>query len=175
MEQIRIDSTAHPHFGRMWEIYRNAFPEYEQRSWEGQEAAFRYPNYRVDAWTENGKLLGFLAWWDLPDLIYIEHFAMAPEKRGGGIGGRVLSAFLRQHPGTVVLDIDPVTDEISTRRKGFYERLGFRVNPHRHIHPPYQGNGDLFELVLMSTPRELTPETYRDFHGKLKEIIAIGR
>ena len=50
-----------------------------------------------------------------------------PEMRGRGCGAQALS-LLGERKKTVILEIDPPNDEVSVRRKAFYERAGYRAN-----------------------------------------------
>ena len=86
------------------------------------------PEYRFTLLEEDGRLLGILLYWEGPGFRYVEHFAIAPELRGGGAGSRILAEFTGQGV-PVILEIDPPVDGVSIRRKGFYLRCGFRENP----------------------------------------------
>ena len=48
--------------------------------------------------------------------------------RGRGYGAQALS-LLGERKKTVIPEIDPPKDEVSVRRKAFYERAGYRANP----------------------------------------------
>lgn len=45
--------------------------------------------------------------------------------RGRGYGAQALS-LLGERKKTVILEIDPPNDEVSVRRKAFYERAGYK-------------------------------------------------
>ena len=72
---------------------------------------------------------------------------------------------------TVVLEIDPPVDEIARRRQGFYQRCGFAVNPYPHVHPPYRPEYPGHELVVLSSPRALTPAEYGAFACYLSAVV----
>ena len=65
---------------------------------------------------------------------------------------------------TVILEIDPPKDEVSIRRKQFYERNSFIENPYFHIHPPYHKENQGHELLIMSSPIQITEEIYCGLH-----------
>ena len=71
----------------------------------------------------------------------------------------------------MILEIDPPVDEISIRRKGFYERCGFVENPFRHIHPPYHAENQGHELVIMSSPIMLEADEYESFNRYLRDVV----
>ena len=110
--------------------------------------------------------VGLVLYWETPDFLYVEHFCILPELRNRHYGQRILAA-LGKRSKTIILEIDPPTDEISVRRKGFYERCGFVENPYLHVHPPYHRGNHGHELVVMSCPERLTPEEYAAFSGYL--------
>lgn len=171
MEMIRIDSTEHPLYAAFKEVYTGSFPVFEQRTEAQQRAAFKDAAYRLTAYTENGTLTGFIAYWIFEDYMYIEHFAMSPALRGNGYGSRALNDFISGNPRTVLLEIDPVTDAVSAARLRFYERCGFCTNEYRHIHPPYREGYAGHPLVVLSSRRTITPHEYAQFARYLAETV----
>ena len=65
---------------------------------------------------------------------------------------------------TIILEIDPPKDEISVRRRGFYERNGFKLNDFEHFAPAYTSGGSDFELKIMTYPGKISKELYDDFY-----------
>lgn len=171
MEKIRIDSTEHPLYAAFQEIYAGSFPVFEQRTETQQQAAFSSAEYCLTAYTENGTLTGFMAYWTFGEYVYVEHFAMSPTVRGKGLGSRALEEFVTGNPRTVLLEIDPVTDAVSAARLRFYERCGFHANGYRHIHPPYREGYAGHPLVVLSSGRPVTPDEYARFARDLAETV----
>ena len=139
MEFIRLTDSADPEFETAFALYEGSFPLHERRTRLAQEARLSHPEYRFTLLRENGHFQGILLYWEGPGFRYVEHFAIAPELRGQGTGAQVLAELLGQGV-PVILEIDPPVDEVSIRRKHFYERCGFVENPFPHIHPPYRKN-----------------------------------
>ena len=108
--------------------------------------------------------MGFISAWDLPHYCYLEHFAFSPECRGGGFGSRVLKEYVGQKEVPVILEIDPLVDEISRRRCGFYERLGFVLTEHEHFQPPFRRGDDPVLLRIMGYGKAITDEEYEEFN-----------
>ncbi len=71
----------------------------------------------------------------------------------------------------LILEIDPPVDDISKRRKGFYERCGFTENSFRHIHPPYHRGNDGHDLIIMSCPKQISQNEYNAFYQYLQNRI----
>ena len=59
----------------------------------------------------------------------------------------------------------------SWRSKDFYERCGFMENPYSHTHPPYHVGKHGHDLVIMSSPKMLTPNEYDVFFSFLENTV----
>lgn len=129
----------------------------------------RHPAYHFDAICQDGMFIGEALSWKIGDFRYIEHFCIQPEMRNKRYGQRALALLLQAHP--LMLEIDPPIDEISLRRKGFYERCGFVANPFPHVHPPYHPGNHGHALVVMSAPAPLTQKDYDAFNRYLQDEI----
>ena len=62
-------------------------------------------------------------------------------------------------------------DDISIRRRHFYERLGFVANPYQYIHPSFRKPFTPHRLVLMSYPGAITYEEARSFADFVREAV----
>ena len=71
----------------------------------------------------------------------------------------------------LILEIDPPVDDISMRRKVVYERCGVVANPYSHTHPPYHVGNHGHDLVIMSSPKMLTPNEYDVFFSFLENTV----
>ena len=87
-----------------------------------------------------------------------------------------LEKVIRRHLETgsrlpVILEIDPPVDDISIRRRHFYERLGFVANPYEYIHPSFRKPFTPHQLILMSYPGPLTYDEARGFADFVRETV----
>lgn len=171
MEIIRIKSTEDFYFNRIWEIYQYSFPRYEQRTFEHQQTAFRSDRYHMDCYVEEGRVVGFIGYWVFDTYSYIEHYAMAKENRGSGYGSRILKEFLDKTDNIVVLEIDPIIDEVSQRRLRFYQHLGFVDNPFEHQCPTYQPDAVEGYLLILTYPEAVDCEFYDRFYHDLHTVV----
>lgn len=153
------------------EIYKVSFPVHEQRNELQQATAFSDSRYHLIITTEDEKLLSFIAYWDFDEYVYIEHLAVNPQFRGRNIGSQALNDFAGLVANTVILEIDPLTDDVSKKRLGFYEKLGYKLNTYRHFHPPYNPQFPPHELLVLSLHRELSREDYNRFERDLREVV----
>ena len=170
MELERIMDAGHPWFEQAFALYQNSFPIHEQRTREKQIEVLAHPEYHYEVLTENGTFVGILLSWKTEAFCYVEHFAIAPELRGQNFGSRALELLKRREP-SIVLEIDPLVDQVALRRKHFYENLSFCANPWDHVHPPYRTEFQGHELVVMTCPRRWGREEYERFRDYLSETV----
>lgn len=90
--------------------------------------------------------------------------------RGRGYGAQALS-LLGERKKTVILEIAPPNDEVSVRRKAFYERAGYRANLFEHIHPPYHSEYKGHRLVVMTCPTAISENEYKNFNSYLENVV----
>ena len=172
MKTDRIKNTEDAAFAAVWEIYEYSFPRHEKRTLERQAEILKDERYHLEYYTDGGKLVGFIGYWEIDDYLYIEHYAMAREARGGGYGTAILKDFLDKAEGrTVILEIDLPEDDVSRRRLRFYRNLGFEENPYRHVCPVYQEEAPEAVLEILSWPERVDQAFYDRFDADLHKIV----
>lgn len=132
-------------------LYYNSFPPEERRPWTDveQKIAARDKQYNVYVIEIDCEFAGFISWWQLKNVRYIEHFAIEECQRGHGIGYMAISKFMQmsQHP--IVLEVElPERGDVEQRRVRFYERCGFVAQKEVEYKQPSYGEG-LPEIPLM--------------------------
>lgn len=132
-------------------LTETAFPEEERRAPAGQRFLFGQPEYHVLAAVKGAVLGGFLAWWQMDGFRYVEHFAVDPALRGGGLGGKMLDRFTAADRTPCVLEVEPPETEMARRRIAFYRRHGFETCPFAYMQLPLRPGGVETPLVLMAT------------------------
>lgn len=98
---------------------------------------------------ENNQPIGLITYWDFDDFYYIEHFAIAPAHRNGGIGKRALEHLFQKLNKSIVLEVEEPTEEMAKRRINFYQRLNFELWDKPYLQPPYKKGDDYLPLLLM--------------------------
>ncbi|WP_019913494.1 GNAT family N-acetyltransferase [Paenibacillus sp. HW567] len=155
-------------FDEIFAIMEASFPVSELRTYSGQKSLLDNPNYHI--YTERdaeGRIVAFLAAWEFPELRFVEHIAVNPEIRGGGIGKKLMNSYLSRSDKPVVLEVEPPEGELELRRVGFYERLGFHLNPFPYVQPPLrEGQADL-PLMIMTYPQAVSRQEF----GRFREIL----
>lgn len=147
-------------FDLLYQLMEEAFPPDERRTYEGQKQLLQRPEYTVLVNKEDGVLRGFLAYWDLGDILFAEHFAVNSAIRGGGLGGKMLSALLERVTKPIILEVELPQTDIARRRIGFYQRLGFCLNDYPYEQPPMQPDTDWLPLLVMSYPNPIDEKTF---------------
>ena len=149
MNFVTVKKKNDPAFSVMWDIYDNSFPEKEKRSIDEHVLIMKKDDFFSDVVYIDNEIVGILFYWIRNDYAYIEHFAVAAGKRGGGIGTAILKNFLQSNT-KVVLEIEPPMDDVSIKRKHFYENIGFRIYDYKYFHPSYGKRYKPYPLCLMS-------------------------
>ncbi|EOS56052.1 GNAT family N-acetyltransferase [Paenibacillus barengoltzii] len=148
-------------FERVFEIMSASFPEIEYRTKSGQMELLRHPEYRlITESDEKGRVVAFLAVWDFPAFQFIEHLAVDPAVRGGGIGKRLVEKCLKTSAKLTVLEVELPENHVACRRIRFYERLGFHLNDFNYVQPPLRPGRAELPLKMMSYPKPLTEEEF---------------
>lgn len=145
--------------------YLGAFPENERRDWEDIAARIETddPIFSLHVIRKNDDAVGFVTTWRLPDALYVEHLAVYPDKRSGGIGSAVLAEITDIAGGKpVVLEVElPGVSDVARRRIEFYRRNGFTaMDQYPYFQPPYRPGGPTVPLMLMVTSPLPDPDRF---------------
>lgn len=151
-------------------LYDSAFPVHEKRSYQGRQLLLNQQYYYLYYFTENEVFIGFVGCWKINTFYYVEHLAISPNLRGRGYGQKVLQLFSEQ-VNNIILEIDPVIDEISQKRLRFYQHCGFKQNEYQHVHPSYHTEFAPHQLDVLSFPTTIDRQTYQLFNQKLVDEV----
>lgn len=156
------------YFTRLYAIMEYSFPKDERRGLEEQFAEFEKPRFRSLVHEEDGEIAGFMNYWQLSGFVYLEHFAVARELRGRGMGAALMEELCGATDCPIILEAEPPEqDETAARRIRFYERLGFRLNPYEYYQPPYRDGDIPVRLMIMSKPSPLSEAEFREVRSTL--------
>ncbi len=135
----------------LWDIYKQAFPPDERRSFTQLIDSLNPPNNaQLTTMIENDTLIGFIISWQLCDFVFVEHLAISSFFRGQGFGTKMLEAFIGNTVQPIVLEVELPMTATSQRRIEFYTKLGFRLHSVPYQQPPYTSFQQPVELLLMS-------------------------
>lgn len=127
MEQIDINrNKALRHQAKA--LYHRAFPKEECAPWWLMRLNARRRGIDLTAWVEDGAFCGITASVTTENMHYLWYFAVAEEKRGRGVGSKILEILRKQHP-QLALNVEPLIPDAPNypervRRLDFYRRNG---------------------------------------------------
>lgn len=146
-----VCGEADPLLDQVEITYNRSFPENERRAFSLVKELIRQePRFTLYTLHKDSEYAGFITTWELDDFSYVEHFAIDESARNGGIGGKAMKQVIAMCNRPVVLEVELPADEMSRRRIGFYERLGFVLDNHSYRQPPYREGDSWLEMRLMA-------------------------
>lgn len=170
MEYLKITPEDSIRWKSVWTLYEESFPVAERRKMGDHLRACGDDRFfPLSAW-EGGELIGLMFFWEWDSYRYLEYLAVNPALRGHGYGSQLLR-HLRDSAHTIILEIDPLSNELSVRRLQFYERSGYTLTPYRFVHLPYRLDANAQELLILSYPHMITKEQHNDFLCFLNEEV----
>lgn len=155
-------------FNQLYELMELSFPKDEYREKADQEKLLDNPVYTVYSQkTDNGGLKAVICAWDFNDFLYIEHFAVHPEHRNGGIGGNMLKEIVAECGKRVCLEVELPNTEMAKRRISFYQRNGFFLNDYPYVQPAMGKGKKAVPLSIMTTEGRLTEGDFEKIRSTL--------
>jgi ribosomal protein S18 acetylase RimI-like enzyme len=153
MDLVRI-TGQHPYLTPIHGWYEASFPPEERRQFGKLLQLLPHPDMHLCALVQAGQPVGFIIYWQWPDAgeLFIEHFAIDPDRRGQQLGQQALAQVLHIPAAYYLLEAELPTDDLSKRRIQFYERQGFQVNDFPYAQPPYQPGNPPIPMKLLSQP-----------------------
>lgn len=165
---VPVKDVSDPLLNRIEKTYNDSFPEVERRDFAlVRDLLSDEPRFIIYALLKNDEYVGFITRWTFENFAYSEHFAIDAAARNGGIGAKAMEQFLAICGAPIVIEVEAPEDEMSRRRIGFYERLGFVLDSHVYHQPPYRQGGDGLEMRLMSYGQINLSDSF----DKVKQII----
>lgn len=151
IEFVRITKKEDPLMKKLQRTYKDSFPYEERRNmWEVEYLTENNSLTTVYAIFHDGEYAGFLTYWTFDDFIYAEHFGIEKGLRNQGVGEQAFFKFVSEAPLPMVGEVERPTDELTTRRVKFYERMGLRFYDHPYLHPAFHSNTPKIEVCMVS-------------------------
>lgn len=171
MHREQIKDIKSPFLSEALKIYEASFPVEERRSNELQIELLENELFNFDVIIEEGQCIGILFWWAIDNYRYIEYFAIHSKCRNTGIGKKIISEFIAESRIPVVLEVEKPKNDLTRRRIGFYERLGFELAEEEYAHPPLTPGKPFLELCLMTYPRVFTKDEIAKFIALTHPVV----
>ncbi len=160
-------------FDAIFSLMEESFPKDEYRTRDEQADLFENQTYRVylDVSPSNGEIRGFAAVWVLDGVCFLEHLAVDPRHRNGGIGARMLGELLEIFDGRICLEVELPKTEIAVRRIAFYERCGFTLNDDPYLQPPMSRGQNPVPLRIMTSWGRLRQDEFSSLRDLLYDRV----
>jgi len=166
----RIDDNL---FTSLLPIYLEAFPPQERRNIEQLKNFIETkPGMHFNAIQEAGELCGLITYWDFNSFRYLEYLAVSPQKRNHKIGQKALDYMKLKMPGPFLLEVEPISDEMTERRINFYQRNGYEVLEKNYTQPSYNERPeDCIPLWIMGNTELITSNQLPEFIKTIKKEV----
>ncbi|MDP2889227.1 MAG: GNAT family N-acetyltransferase [Bacteroidota bacterium] len=149
------------------QIYVGSFPPDERRDWQKMKELLQHSGFILNKVLEDQELVGLITVWNIPNFVFIEHFAILESKREKGIGGQALKQVIAENLKPIIVEVEePVTDD-ARRRIAFYESAGFSVCDGIYYQPPYSPDKNKVKMLLMSFPERVLPPEFDEIQTRI--------
>lgn len=168
-----IELLAQEEFGEMFSLMEVSFPKDEYRTRRGQERLFQRPEYQTYVVREEASrsIKGFICVWEFEQMVFVEHFAVNPQFRNGGLGSKILKEIQERFDKPLCLEVELPETELAARRIGFYERNGFFLNRYPYKQPPLADGQHELPLYLMTSKRAVKPAEFEAIRDLLYATV----
>lgn len=146
---MNITKLEKKDFESFFALMQEAFPPEEYRPKDKQYAILDDSNYSAYILMDNNEVNALIATWKLNGFYFAEHLAVHSKLRNKGIGSKFVKDYLNIIHTPLILEVENLTDSISQRRIGFYERLGFVLTDICYDQPNFQESGKRIPLRIM--------------------------
>ncbi len=173
MQFVRLQNQQDKFYEEAIALYERNFIVSERRDADEQRRIMQRFDYHFEIILDANRLCGFILYWETNSFIYLEHLCIHEQFRGRGIGSSALN-YLKGKEKTIILEVEPIVDEITDRRKVFYESNGFFLNTHKHIQVKYRREDSDVMLLIMTSDREISSGEYDNFYEYMVNNVQIS-
>lgn len=168
----RITKSNHSELISILKLYEDTFPFIERRNLEQLK-------YLIENQTQmyfcairhNTELAGFFIYWDLDGAYYFEHFAIFEQLRNQKIGLQVLRYAAEHLSGIRLLEVEPSTNEMNTKRIAYYERNGYQILTKDYVQPPYDLQRNSKEIQSLWIMGSEQTDKLDELLFKIKKVV----
>lgn len=173
MQFICITNQTDKFYAEAMAMYERNFAFCERRDVNEQRRVMRNDDYHFDVVVQGNELCGFALYWETPDYIFLEHLCVAENKRNQRLGHTILD-YLKSKNKIIYLEIEPIVDEITAKRKRFYESNGFVLNDYHHVQVKLHLNDDDLVLLVMTLGRTISQQQYDEFYDYMVKNVQVA-
>lgn len=172
MKTLNLKKCEKEYLLQAWELYNLSFPNEEKRTLQEQEIILKEERYNPIIFVKDNEVVAILFFWNFTKYTFIEHFAISYKLRGQSYGSKILTNFLQQHQ-NVVLEIEPICNEITQKRFNFYKKFNFVINDFKHFQIPFRKDSQEVELLILSNVNKLEKTEYEKLYSEMKNSLTI--
>lgn len=155
-------------FDEIFQIMAEAFPSSEIRTYEGQKKLLENDRYHMDIkYAEDGTIIGFLAYWDLPSCTFFEHLAVAKNFRGRGLYRQLLFENIEKFKKPFIFEVEIPETKKAQQRINFYKRMGLFLNDFHYEQPALRPNESPQPLLIMSYPDPIDEQNFIKYKSEI--------
>lgn len=132
MEFLNLLEEGKEYKEMFYNLYQSAFPEQEKKTFSLMEKLSGEGKMEMLVITEGSEFLGLAINMAANRMALLDYFAITPQKRSGGYGGKALRKLLERYKGiTYIFEIEMEDENASNaeerkRRKKFYLKNGLK-------------------------------------------------
>ncbi len=165
---MKLIPIAEERFDLVFSKMTAAFPYEERRDILDQKECLNNNFFKFFEIFDNETDVGFIALWDFPEFVFIEHIAIDEKKRAGGYGSKSIELVKETYKKIIILEAEAPETEQQIKRIRFYDRLGFKINSYNYEQPSYHG-GESVPLKILSFPKLIDKEEFDLFIKRTRE------
>ena len=149
-------------FPQIFALMAESFPKDEYRPYQEQKTLMEKPEYQIYTLKNplKDEIQAFIAIWEFVHLAFIEHFAVSPSCRYGGLGSKILNQLTAQCSKLICLEAELEETSLAKRRIEFYKRNNFYLNNYTYIMPPVSKGQKPVQMHIMTYGRPVSKEEF---------------
>lgn len=172
MQFLRLKHQTDRYYAEAFSLYERNFQLSERRDTDEQRRVMKHDDYHYEVALINNEFCGIAFYWETENYIFLEHLCVLESKRNQRVGHAILD-YLKSKGKIIYLEIEPIVDEVTAKRKKFYESNGFFLNDHHHIQVKYHLEDDDLQLLIMTLGRTISKQEYDEFYAYMVEHVQI--
>lgn len=160
-------------FSKVFDLMLQSFPDDERRTFDDEKALLENPYFQIYVLPNDDEtdVKGVITVWDFEKFAYVDHFAVNPNYRNGGIGTKMLTETVEKLAKTVCLEVEPPENETAKRRIAFYERNNFFLNEYSYMQPPISKGKNAIKLKVMTYGKHISQKEFDEIKAVLYKNV----
>lgn len=139
-------------FDKAYSVLADAFIPEEIKSYPRLLSEFMTKGLQIFAKEDDNNIVGVITCWEFENFVFVENFAVIPEKRGCGIGTQLINDIISHFSGkSIILEVEEPDSATRKRRVEFYEKCGFTLSDTTYIQPALRDKPSEISLRIMHT------------------------